>query len=390
MTTALDAEIDAAVTARARLRGRSIRETATVLADAARRWQDDPELLAHLPQAADLTPEMVRVVLPLVATALDADALVELHAREAHAGTPPVMVAALMASNVPALAVPAIVHACLAGAAVVVKSGRGDTISAPAFRRALASVDPTLAAAVVTTYWPGGSTEVEDAISPRADVVMATGADATVAAIAGRLGGKVLAYGDRSSIAVVSTDASDTELAGLAWDVARYEQRGCLSPHDVFVLGNPRPVAERLLDALAAVERDAPMPSISTAARAARRVAIEEAGFAGASVLASRSGTVVVDPRPAVGTPIGRRTVRLHALDHAAALGTAFPRGAVECVGVGRDVTLDVDAMRARGVSRICPVGRMQRPPIDWPRGQRPALASLFRVFGEPRIQVES
>jgi len=32
----------------------------------------------------------------------------------------------------------------------------------------------------------------------------------------------------------------------------------------------------------------------------------------------------------------------------------------------------------------------MQRPRIDWPRGQRPALGSLFRDEYEPRIQVES
>jgi hypothetical protein len=32
----------------------------------------------------------------------------------------------------------------------------------------------------------------------------------------------------------------------------------------------------------------------------------------------------------------------------------------------------------------------MQRPRIDWPRGQQPALGSLFRTENEPRIQVES
>src|SRR6185503_17749207 len=122
VTTPLDASIEAAVAASARLRGRPIRETATALAEAARRWRDDPELGRDLPGAADLTPEMVRVVLPLIAEALDADALVALHEREGRAGTPPALVAALIASNVPALAVPMIAHVCLAGAAVLIKS----------------------------------------------------------------------------------------------------------------------------------------------------------------------------------------------------------------------------------------------------------------------------
>jgi hypothetical protein len=390
VTTSLDASIEAAVAASARLRGRPIRETATALDEAARRWRDDPELDRDLPGAADLTPEMVRVVLPLVAEALDADALVALHEREGRAGTPPALVAALIASNVPALAVPMIAHVCLAGAAVLIKSGRGDMLSAPAFRRALAAVDPALAATIVTTYWPGGSPDVEDAILPRADVVVATGADATIEAIGNRLGASVLAYGNRSSLAVVSRDPSDDELAGLAWDVARYEQRGCLSPHDVFVQGDPRKVMERLVAALDVVEHDVPMPPIATRARAAHRLAIEEVRFEGATVIASHGGTVVLDSQSRVAAPIGRRTVGVHALDRYAGLGDSFAAGTIECIGVGRDVSLDVDALRDRGVARICPVGRMQRPPIDWPRGQRPALAALFRVSSAPRIQVES
>jgi len=390
VTASLGAAIDAARAARARLRDRPVHETATALAEAARRWSQDAELAAALPDAADLTPAMVRVVLPLIAEPLDVDALVELHAREARAGTPPALVAALVASNVPGLAVPAIAHACLAGAAVLVKSGRADMLSAPAYRRAIAAVDPALAATIVTAYWPGGSRAEEDAILPHADLVVATGAGATVGSLVARLGDRVLAYGDRSSVAVLSSDAADTEIADLAWDVARYEQRGCLSPHDVFVLGDARAAGERLLAALDVVAQAVPRPALATAARAAHRVAIEEASFAGAHIGASRGGTVLFDPGSRVAELIGRRMVRVHALDHPTAFLDTFAPGTVECVGVGRDVTLDVEALRARGVARICPVGRMQRPRIDWPRGQRPALASLFRAEGEPRIQVES
>jgi hypothetical protein len=52
-------------------------------------------------------------------------------------------------------------------------------------------------------------------------------------------------------------------------------------------------------------------------------------------------------------------------------------------------VALDAEALRRHGVARVCPIGRMQRPRLDWPRGQRPALGALFRDDGEPRIQVE-
>jgi hypothetical protein len=333
---------------------------------------------------------MVRAVLPLVAEAFDADGLEALHSAESHAGTPPALVAAIVASNVPALALPAIAHACLAGASVLIKSGRADRLSAPAFRRHLADVDRALAATIVDAYWPGGDAAVEDVAVARADVVVATGSDATVATVAARLGDRVVAHGDRTSLAVVSHAPADDELLGLAWDVARYEQRGCLSPHTVFVTGDPRAVAERLRRALDAVAVDVPMPAATIGARAAHRVAIESAVFHGATVLRGDGGTVLIEPEPAAATPIGARSVHVRPLDDSRRLDAAFPTGRIECVGVGRGIALDVESLRVRGVSRVCPVGRMQRPRIDWPRGQRPALASLFRAPGEARIQFES
>jgi acyl-CoA reductase-like NAD-dependent aldehyde dehydrogenase len=389
VSAALGAAIDAALAARARLRGRPVRETAAALARAARAWREDAEVARALPEAAHLSPPMVRAVLPLLAEPLDEAMLCALHAQEGDGGVAPGLVATVLASNVPGLALPAIAHACLAGAAVVVKSGRDDTVSAPAFRRALDAADPLLAATVVTTTWPGGSVAIEDAILPRADVVVATGADATVAALARRYGGRVLAYGDRTSIAVVADRVSDEGIDGLAWDVVRYEQRGCLSPQAVLALGDAESVAARLLAALVRIARTVPAPALATELRAAHRLALEEARFAGATVLEGDGATVVVTPERRIADGIGRRTVRVHALDRPRDVVEAFAAGTVECIGVDRGVTLDVEALRARGVARICPLGRMQRPRIDWPRGQRPALASLFRAPGEPRIQVE-
>jgi hypothetical protein len=287
------------------------------------------------------------------------------------------------------LALPAIALGCIAGAAIVVKSGRADPASAPAFRRALETVDPSVAATVVATSWPGGTVDVEAAVLSRADVVVATGSDATVAAIAGRHGEKVITHGSRTSFAVVRDDAGDDEIAALAWDVARYEQRGCLSPHAVLVLGNAHAIAGRLLSALDAVASELAPPCLTTEERAARRLGLEDARFGGADVAESTGGAVVVDRARRITAGLGGRTVRLHAIADVREVADAFAPATIECVGVGPGVALDASVLRARGVARVCPLGRMQRPRIDWPRGQKPALASLFRAVGEPRIQVE-
>jgi hypothetical protein len=59
-------------------------------------------------------------------------------------------------------------------------------------------------------------------------------------------------------------------------------------------------------------------------------------------------------------------------------------------VGItGTDAAGLAAPLRARGVSRLCPVGRMQRPGLSWPRGQHPPLGVLLGHAADPRLEVE-
>src|SRR5207253_7382259 len=175
--------------------------------------------------SARLSPPVVAAGLRFAADTIDAVALRALaeaewgpDATRRPAPEAPALVAHVLASNVPALALPAIALGCLTGAAVLVKSGRDDPLSAPAFQRALAAVDPALAATVVTAYWPGGEVAREDAALGRAEVVVATGSDATLAALAPRLGRRLIAHGPRWSVAAVERAAA-AEVDAIALDV---------------------------------------------------------------------------------------------------------------------------------------------------------------------------
>jgi len=376
--------LDDALRARERVRRRSPREIAAALAAAATRWSDDPTLTAELPAMTGLSPAMIAAAIPLAAEAIDCDAMVRLVERERGpaAAEDPGLVAHVLASNVPALALPAIALGCLAGAAVVVKSGHGDRVSGPAFQRALASVDPDLAATVVTAYWPGGERALDDVLLDRAQVVIATGRDSTLAAIAARAPGKVIGYGARVSVAALRDDAP---AGALALDVVLHDQRGCLSPHAVYVAGNARAFAERLARVFNGVAAHLPPGRLTTEERATVRALRDEAEWEGARVLAGPGGTVIYDERPRFRPTCGLRTVRVHPL---AALPDVLPPGRVECVGFWGLVP-DTTALERLGVSRVCPVGRMQRPPLAWPRGQRVALGTLFGHRGPPRLLLE-
>jgi Acyl-CoA reductase (LuxC) len=390
----LAARVERAVAARARLPRRPLRATVASLAAAARRWREDAQLGATLPEAAGLTPAMVAAVVPLAADVLDEGAMSELVERELGAGAlgrpapdGPAVVAHVLASNVPALALPAIALGCLAGAAVVVKSGRRDPLSAPAFERALGAVDPELAATVVTDYWPG-SGDARDETLALADVVIVTGGDDAIAAFAGRVRGRLVAHGPRLSVAAVGADA---DVEALALDVALYEQRGCLSPHAVYVAGDARAFGARLSGALDAVAERLPPAPAAVAERAAVRVVRDEAAWAPAGgVWSGPGGTVVLDEGPRLRATCGLRTVRVHPVARVEDVAARLPAGGVECVALaGADPGALAAPLRDRGVARVCPPGRMQRPRITWPRGQRAPLGTLLGRTGGPAIEVE-
>ena len=110
----------------------------------------------------------------------------------------------------------------------------------------------------------------------------------------------------------------------------------------------------------------------------------------GVTVLAVAGGTVLYDEGTALGPPCGGRTVRVHPLAELAALPALLPGGGIECVGVGGDALPLGPALRARGVARVCPLGRMQRPPLTWPRGQLAPLGVLLGRAEPPHLLVES
>ena len=381
MTTAgLSRAIAAAIDARTRMRQHTADDTAAALMAAAAQWLADPALAAPLAASSGLHASMLAEVLPRTAAMLDRDAMRGLVEREgSEVGEPAEWIACILASNVPALAVPAIALGCLAGAAVVVKSGHRDTVSAPAFQRAMAALDPALAATVVPVSWPHDP--ALDDLLLDAPVAVLTGHDDTVAALAERATGRVLGHGTRYGALLIDTTAA-VDYAGAALDVALYEQRGCLSAHVCWVVGDAERVAAGLADALLVLAERLPPASATVEERGAVRAFLDDAAWSGAGVQAGAWGAVVRESAAEFRPSCGARTVRVLPLSDVERLPECFPPNTIECLGTNVPPPA---GLRARGVARVCPIGRMQQPPLSWPRGQRPALGSLLR---EPRTAV--
>ena len=238
--------------------------------------------------------------------------------------------------------------------------GRGGrvTIKAP---EALASWFDTLADTARRVGLPLQSTTDRavltqpDAAGLRPEVVVAMGSDATLDAIRATLTDeqRLVGFGTRISVAFW-TDPQQAD--ALALDLALYDGRGCMSPVAVFT---PLPDAVELL--AAAMERaEARWPC--GALRPGEAAAVRSQRALARVLGAERSGPGwAVHQLPVDRFDVARafpRVAVLHPADRQAFLDTIQPwNGRLSTVGT--DTRLEVrDA-------RVCPLGRMQRPPLE-------------------------
>jgi acyl-CoA reductase-like NAD-dependent aldehyde dehydrogenase len=241
----------------------------------------------------------------------------------------------VLAGNVPGLAVQPLLPALALGRSVILKSSSAEPWFAPAFVAALARREPALGVAVTALAWRGGDEAVEAPLLAACDPVLAYGDAPAIADLRRRAAGRVIAYGPKTSLAVVGPEADPAAVAeGLARDVALFDQRGCLSIAAVYVAGDgsgdgasAETRAEAVAAALAAELADLAAiwpPGPATAGElAAVRHFRDESTMAGARLvpLAPAAGAVVLDsrrpgragrtPRPLVRPAPGSRARRL-------------------------------------------------------------------------------
>jgi hypothetical protein len=294
-----------------------------------------------------------------------------------------------------------IVLGVLARSAQLVKCASGSAFLPRLFAHSLYEADPKLGACLEIAGWRGGNLDLEDVLFAEADCVTATGSDETLAAIRSRLPirTRFVGYGHRVSFGFVAREGL-SHFRGLqiatraADDVVAWNQLGCLSPHVIYVqIGgevSPENFAEWLADELERREQTEPrggLPAPHTAAIAARRGIYEVRAAHSPETRMWHSKettawTVVfeADARFQVSClnrfiyvkPVKDLTELLH---HAEVV-----RGKVSTVGIAapEQQTEELTLQLAHwGVTRVCPLGRMQNPPLTWRHDGRPALGDL-------------
>jgi hypothetical protein len=237
--------------------------------------------------------------------------------------------------------------------------------------------DPTLARALLELARDPDVTLLEerDVAQIPATRIDVYGRDGTIAAVRARARGGVgvRGHGPGLGVAVVGAAPLATAAGSVAVDVAAFDQRGCLSPRVVLVVGGlPRAeaFAEELHAALRTLGARVPRGTLlATEDREASRWR-DAVTFAG-RLLAGVDHAVAVLPSvlPAAIPPPGRH-VLVVPVSPAGGVAAAMAPFARHVVAVGSD---DPD-VPAPSHARRSPLGAMQRPPLDGPVDRRRAL----------------
>lgn len=425
----LNAVMDALLARRRRhLARRPVHDILEVMDRCIRRWLDPDsderrQAEAQLPATTGLSPPMLRHVLPLVFEEYRGERLgalldAELGGRDSldravasnggsHRAIGPKLSVHVLAGNLPGAGLDGVIFSLLVKSAVLVKAASAEPVLPALFARSLASVDPELGACLHGVHWPGGRADLENAAFGRADLVVASGSDASLASIRGRLGAdtRFIGYGHKLSFALV-TKAGLADRGALAhwsraaaYDVAVYDQLGCLSPQLVYVEKggpvSPREFASALADDLATWQITLPRGAVPTEAGSTVRRLRDRAEWqtlAGKDVVlhASLGGmdwTVIYEADPTFAPSPLYRTVRVKPLHGPADLAELLTdwRLYLEAVGIAADPNEAArlgELLAGLGVSRVCPLGKMQRPPLNWRRGGRPRIGDFVRWTG--------
>ena len=331
-------------------------------------------------------------------TATDADR------KSLHAATVvgPEFLVHIAAGDIPNPTWMSIILGLLARSAQLVKCASGSAFLPRLFAHSLYEADAKLGACLEIAGWRGGNVDLETVLFTEADCVTATGNDETLAAIRSRLPirSRFACYGHRVSFGFVAREILSPlrgpQIATRATDdIVAWNQRGCLSPHVIYLQTggevSPERFAELLADALERREETEPrggLPEPHTATIASRRGIYEVRAAHSPETRMwhskeSTAWTVVYEADPRFQISCLNRFIYVKPVKDLTELRqhAEVVRGKISTVGIaaGEHQTEELALQLARwGVTRVCPLGRMQNPPLTWRHDGRPALGDLI------------
>jgi len=313
----------------------------------------------------------------------------------------PELIAHITAGNIPVPLFMSIVLGLLTRSAQFVKCASGTSFLPRMFAHSIYDADAKLGACLELAEWKGGNADLEQALFAEADCITATGCDETLAALRSRIPAKarVLGYGHRISFGYITAEAlsgfgAKKVMANAANDVVAWDQLGCLSPHVFYVEHgagvSAEQFAEKLAEELAQREKGEPRGrlSVEEAATIASKRSFYKVRAANSPDTrlwcseGSTAWTVVYEADRRFQLSSLSRFIYVKAVTDLDDLlqGAESVRGQISTVGLAAPedrVPGIAERLGRWGVTRVCPLGKMQNPRLSWRHDGRPSLGDL-------------
>ena len=306
------------------------------------------------------------------------------------------MVGFILAGNAVGAGIHEVLLALICGAAVILKSSSAEPFFFRALAATLAEVDAPVATRIAVVTWNRQNSDLFLRLRELCDRMVAYGEDSTLEAFATN---RLIAFGSKASGALIAAEAlrdseGKTTVSALARDIVLFEQKGCLSPSHLFVVGSSQ-ACDRLAAALSVeIEKMGalafPPAKLEPGAAAKIRRVRETAAWrkiAGFSIDlregAKLQWTLVSEPGARFMISPGYRTVFLSAVEDPGDFKyrlTGF-ENRIEAFSVAdpKSKLADfVSHLRSIGVSWICPPGSIQSPPLSWNHGNGAFLTACL------------
>ena len=300
----------------------------------------------------------------------------------------------IYAGNVPGLPVWPLYSALAMKTALLAKASSQEPVLAPLLARTIAEEDPALGACLAIVWWKGGTVELDRAAIREAPAVLAFGGEYAIASVAREVHpeARLVLQGPKVSVSYLSaaslTRAGAAPLAArAAYDVALYDQQGCLSPHAIYVERGgqvgPAAFATALGQALESLRDGLPRGAIE--AEHAARVQLYRAQAQLEEALENRNTRVITsgtgtdwtiiyeegarfEPTPAY------RVVRLHSVSGPEEVVGALRSHAHWIEAIGLEARASERGKLAAlfagtGVPRVAGIGSLQRPELHGTHG---------------------
>ncbi len=307
----------------------------------------------------------------------------------------PSLITHILPGNVLGVSIISLLCGLLVKSANLLRVSQTEIVFTTLFAESLQEISPEIAQNIAILIWDKKEESITKTAFQKSNFVIAYGNDKSITAIQTLVPAGVprLFHGHKLSFGLIARENISKDLAKkVAMDVAHYDQQGCLSPHVFYVesggTSTPIDFAKQVAESLQTLSKQLPKGACDDATSSQiQQLRGTLPLLKGGVVLKSTDNTdwtVLYDPSPTFTASPLSRCIWIKSISDLSEIPSLFVPLKKIIQGIGIAIPKDraddiIENISKIGGCRICPIGEMQRPPLNWMHDGQKRLLPLLR-----------